>query len=188
MSIRIDTERLYIREILPEDEAAMFEMDNDPEVHRFLGNNPLKTIEESRAMIAFIRQQYVDAGIGRWAVIEKSSGEFIGWTGFKLMRESVNGHTDFIDFGYRHLRRFWGKGLASEAARAALNYGVQTLDIQDVYAMTDIDNGASRHILESLGFKLVEIFPYDGSPGWRAAGLPTTWFKLQRDERVNGEW
>ena len=181
MSIRIETERLYIRELLPEDDQAMFELDTDPVVHRYVGNKPLKTIEESRAVIAYIRQQYADAGIGRWAVIEKSSGEFIGWTGFKIMRERVNKHEDFYDFGYRHLRRFWGKGLASEAARAALDYGTGMLGIRDIYAMTDVDNGASRHILEGLGFRLMEIFPYDGNPTWRTAGQPTTWYRLQQE-------
>ena len=131
--------------------------------------------------VTYVRQQYADSGIGRWAVIEKSSGECIGWTGFKIIRERVHGFEDFYDFGYRHLRRFWGKGMASEAARAALDYGLNTLAIKDdIYAMTDVDNGASRHILESLGFRLQEIFPFDGKQQWRTINEPTTWYKLER--------
>jgi len=78
----IETERLYIRELLPEDEEGMFEMDSDPEVHRFVGQRPIKTHEEAHNTINFIRKQYEDNGIGRWAVIEKETNGFIGWTGF----------------------------------------------------------------------------------------------------------
>jgi RimJ/RimL family protein N-acetyltransferase len=180
MSIYIETDRLYIRELEPRDEAGMFLMDSDPEVHRYLGNNPVKTPAEVGAVIEFVRRQYAEAGIGRWAVLEKDTGDFVGWTGFKLMRERVNGRQDFYDFGYRHTRKHWGKGYATEAARAALDYGIDRLGFTDVYAMTDIDNGASRHILEGLGFRLQEIFPYDAEPNWRAAGAPTTWYKLDQ--------
>lgn len=177
MSIHIETPRLIIRELMPEDEQAMFEMDSDPEVHRYLGNKPYTTIEESRENIDFVRRQYKDNGIGRWAVTLKDTGEFVGWTGFKLMREAVNGHVNHYDFGYRHMRRHWHKGYASEAARAALRYGIDVLGLKDIYAMTAIDNAGSRHILESLGFRFVEIFNYDGQPFWRI-GAPVTWYKL----------
>ena len=83
-----ETERLILREILDTDEDAFFEMDADPEVHRYLGNNPVKTKEEIKAAIKFIRQQYIDNGIGRWALIEKSTGEFVGWGGMKLIKET----------------------------------------------------------------------------------------------------
>lgn len=177
MNIRIETSRLIIRELLPEDEAAMFEMDRDPEVHRFLGNKPYQRIEESRDNIAFVRRQYEENGIGRWAVTLKDSGEFIGWTGYKLMREMVNGHINHYDFGYRHMRKHWRKGYAFEAAKAALDHGIDVLGFKDIYAMTDLENTGSRHILESLGFRFIGTFNYDGQPFWRA-GLPVTWYQL----------
>ena len=183
MHIYIETERLVIRELLPEDEAGMYEMDSDPEVHRYLGNHPLTDIAQSRAVIEFVRKQYADAGIGRWAVLEKGSGDFVGWTGYKLLQGPVNGHENFYDFGYRHTRKHWGKGYAKEAARAALDHGIDHLGFRDIYAMTDANNGASRHILESLGFHLREIFPYDGDPGWIDDGLPVTWYQLE-DARI----
>ena len=177
MNIRIETPRLIIRELLPEDETAMFKMDSDPEVHRYLGNRPYRHIAESRENIAFIRRQYEENGIGRWAVTLKDAGEFIGWTGFKLMREMVNGHIGHYDFGYRHMRRHWRNGYAYEAASAALEYGTAVLGLKKIYAMTDAENVGSRHILGRLGFRFVEIFSYDGQPFWRA-GLPVTWYKL----------
>lgn len=178
MNRYIETERLIIRPLTPTDDQAMFAMDNDPEVHRYLGNNPIQSIEAEREVIAFVMRQYEERGIGRWAVEEKATGHFVGWVGFKLMKETVNKHTDFIDFGYRFARQHWNNGYATESGRASLAYGLNTLGYKDIYAMTDIDNGASRRVLEKLGFRLLEIFSYDAEPNWRAANAPTTWYKL----------
>jgi RimJ/RimL family protein N-acetyltransferase len=73
MLFYIETERLIMRDLLLSDDDGMFELDSDPEVHRFIGNKPVQTIEESRKVIDIIRQQYEDNGIGRLAVIEKSA-------------------------------------------------------------------------------------------------------------------
>jgi len=178
MNIHIETPRLVIRELLPADDIAMFEMDSDPEVHQYLGNKPLTDIEEVRKVIAFVRQQYEDNGIGRWAVTLKDTGEFIGWTGYKLITEKVNGHVGHYDFGYRHMRKHWRKGYAYEAAKASLDYGIDELGFKDIYAMTEVGNAGSRRILEKLGFRFVEIFNYDGTPLWRE-GLPVTWYQLE---------
>jgi len=185
MEILIETPRLIIRELQTGDVDGMFAMDSDAEVHRYLGNQHYTDIAQSRENIDIIRQQYLENGIGRWAMLLKDSGDFVGWTGFKQMRQMVNGHVDHYDFGYRLARRHWGKGLASEGARAALDYGIEVLGLRDIYAMTDVGNEASRHILESLGFNLVEIFSYDAPPTWRGFyGEPTTWYKLE-DARLN---
>jgi len=174
----IQTSRLIIREILPEDDEGMFAMDRDAEVHRYLGGNPNASIQQSRDNIAYIRRQYADYGIGRWAVTLKDSGAFVGWTGFKRMTEAVNGHTHHLDFGYRHARAFWCQGYGFEAAQAALNYGLDVLGFRAAFAMTDVENTASRRLLEKLGFRFVEIFPYDGAGLW-LQGKPTTWYELQ---------
>jgi RimJ/RimL family protein N-acetyltransferase len=166
-----------------DDDKGMFEMDSDPEVHRYLGKRPLTSLEQSRDAISFIMQQYKDLGIGRWAVIEKATGDFVGWTGHKRFVETVNGHKGHIDFGYRQARRFWGKGYATEAGYASLHYGIDQLGLTDLYAMTDVDNGASRRVLEKLGFRLVEVFAYDAEPNWRDAGAPTTWFEWQGNKK-----
>ena len=177
-NLLIETPRLIIRPLLVTDEKDMFEMDSDPEVHRYLGNHYYTDIRQSCENIAFVRQQYIDNGIGRWAMVEKDTANFVGWVGFKLIKETINGHKNFIDFGYRLLRRHWNKGFASEAGKASLIYGTSVLGYKEVYAMTDVENGASRCVLEKLGFRLVEIFPYDGAINWRAQNAPTTWYRL----------
>lgn len=69
MMIKLISERFYLREILPTDVDLLFELDSDPLVARYVGNNPVKTKAQMSEIIAMIRQQYADNGVGRWAVI-----------------------------------------------------------------------------------------------------------------------
>lgn len=145
-----------------DDAEAMYELDSDPEVHKYLGNTPINSIEQAAERIQVFRRQYAEDGIGRWAIIEKSSNEFIGWTGFKLVREERNNLTDFYDLGFRLLRKFWGKGYATESALASLEYGFHKLNFDKVYAMAHIDNAGSNNVLKKSGFKFVETFYLEG--------------------------
>jgi ribosomal-protein-alanine N-acetyltransferase len=161
----------------------MLELDTDPDVHKYVGRKPISTIEEARSVIDYVRKQYVDNGIGRWAVIHRATGDFLGWAGFKLIREPTNNHVNHYDFGYRIIRRCWGHGIATEASIACLNYGIKELGLRNIYAMTDVNNGASRHVLEKLGFQFIEIFRFDTNPGWRTEDdLTATWYKLDDPE------
>ena len=158
----IETERLILREMIPSDDEGMFELDSNPEVHRFLGNKPVKYIEESRGYIENIRKQYVENGTGRWAVILKETNEFIGWSGIKLVKESVNNHQDFYEIGYRFIQKHWGKGYATEAGLAFVNYAFNEMKIENLYAYADAGNEGSRNVLEKLGMHYVNSFEFDG--------------------------
>jgi len=116
----IETDRLILRELTADDASGMFEMDSNPEVHRYLGNKPVTSIEQSIRDIEFVRRQYRENGIGRWAVILKSTGQFIGWSGLKLITEPVNGQTNYYDVGYRFIKKHWGNGYATESAKTAI--------------------------------------------------------------------
>jgi ribosomal-protein-alanine N-acetyltransferase len=170
MKIFAETERLILREILPSDFVGMFELDSDKEVHRFLGNKPLDNIEQSKQMIELIREQYVTNGIGRWAIIEKSTNNFLGWTGLKLMKELVNNHRDYYDIGYRLIKKYWGRGFATESAKASIDYGFEVLKLNEIFGSTDRNNIASRNVLEKVGVKYIETFDYEGRQ--------TDWLKI----------
>lgn len=156
MKIFTETKRLILREIVPSDVARMYQLDSNTEVHKYLGNNPVKSIDESIAAIKFVRQQYVDNGIGRWAVVEKASGNFIGWSGLKYVTEPIAGYVDYYDLGYRFIQEYWGKGYATESAIASLAYGFEVLQLTEIKAMADIENGASNHVLKKVGLQFVE--------------------------------
>ena len=107
-----------------EDTDPFFEMDSDP---RFTGTwapNPLKTKIRLSGLINYIRQQYIDNGIGRWAIVDKSTNQFIGWTGLKLVKDMMNNQTNYYDLGYRLIRKYWGQGIATETAMASLSLWV----------------------------------------------------------------
>jgi len=162
MKIYIETERLILREIVANDVDGLFELDSDPEVHRYLGNNPVTNKEQIVEVIQMIRKQYIENGIGRWAIEDKSTGEFLGWTGLKLVKEPLNGHVNFYDVGYRLIRKHWGKGIATESALASLKYGFETLGVKEIYASAEVGNIGSNNVLKKIGMEWMETFDYEG--------------------------
>jgi ribosomal-protein-alanine N-acetyltransferase len=172
MKIFAETARLILRELIPADAKGMFEMDSDPEVHLFLGNKPVQSIEQSKADIEFIRKQYIENSIGRWAVIEKATGNFIGWSGLKLIKEINNNHSSYYDLGYRFSKRYWGKGYATESAIAARDYGFKVLQLDEIIGIADINNLGSIHVLEKAGLKRISIFDYQG--------IKHHWLKIEK--------
>jgi len=141
-----------------EDVDPFFEMDSDPEVHRFLGTRPVTSKDQIVETIYYVRQQYVDNGIGRWAIVDKSTNQFIGWTGLKLVKDIMNNQTNYYDLGYRLMRRYWGIGIATETARASLSYGFDTFNLNEIVATVNCENAASNIVVEKLGFTLYETF------------------------------
>ncbi|MFH7017807.1 GNAT family N-acetyltransferase [Flavobacterium sp. FlaQc-47] len=158
----IETERLLLRELLISDVDGMFELDSNPKVHLFLGNKPVKDIEESLDQIKNIQQQYKNVGIGRWAVILKETNEFLGWSGIKLIKNEINKHKDFYELGYRFIEKHWGKGYATEAGKAFVDYAFNVMKVEALYAYADAGNENSRKILEKLGLHYVNSFQYEG--------------------------
>ena len=158
MKLPIITERLILRKLVPEDLDDMYLLDSNPEVMRYVGVPPVRSKEESAKMIDFIISQYNNNGTGRLAVIEKETNRFVGWSGIKLITETVNNTTNFYELGYRFLPEFWGKGYATEAALASLDLGFHQLGADKIYAYADIENKVSNHILTKLGFQNKGIF------------------------------
>ena len=171
MKIFVETERLLLREILPTDIDGMYELDADPEVHKYLGNKPVTGKEQAIEMINFIRQQYIDYGIGRLAVIDKKTNEFMGWSGLKYVVTEINGHKNFYDLGYRLIRRYWGKGIATESAFASLEYAFDKLKLNEVYGMAECGNTVSNKILRKVGLNFVEAFDFNG--------MRHNWYKIE---------
>ena len=161
MKTAIETERLLLRELLPTDDIGLFELDSDPDVMKYVGVKPFTHIDQTRQLIEFIRQQYLEHGIGRWAVTLKETGEFLGWAGLKFIKE-MNGRADNYDLGYRILKKHWGKGYATEAAQAFIDFGFNEMHLDRVSAYIDVNNIASQKILEKCGLKLVNKFMDEG--------------------------
>lgn len=158
----IETERLVLRPIVKDDIQDFFELDSNPKVHLFLGNNPVKTIEESEAIIANILEQYKVNGLGRLAVIEKATNEFIGWSGLKY-EDKVRTEFKYYDLGYRFKEQFWGQGFATEAAIASLEYGFKDLNLKEIGAAADAKHIASNTILKKVGLNPSGTFTFENT-------------------------
>ncbi|MBF0574560.1 GNAT family N-acetyltransferase [Dysgonomonas sp. GY617] len=172
MKYILETERLYLREIDSQDVDDLFEMDSDPEVHKYIENKPVKFKEQIVEVIEMLRAQYKKNGIARWAVVYKQSGECIGWAGLKYFSEPLNNHSDFYELGYRLKKKHWGKGYVTEAATSIVKYGFENLGLDIIYATAHTENDGSINVLKKLGFKFTEVFDYEGDP--------TNWFELQK--------
>ncbi len=172
MEIFIETDRLILREIVPADRNGLFAIDSDPEVNTYLGRKPVENIEQIDDIITFIRKQYVENGIGRWAMIEKNTNNFVGWCGLKLVKELTNNHINYYDLGYRLNKSYWGKGFGTEAAMATLDYGFITMKLKDIYAIADSQNIASINIIQKVGLKYINTFKLDNTDH--------DWFEIHR--------
>jgi len=174
--ILLETDRLILRELFPGDAADLFELDSDPEVHRYLGGHVITNLEQSQETITKVRKQYLDYGIGRLAIERKDTGECIGWAGLKY-ETAVRPGISYYDLGYRLKRRAWGQGFATEAALASLAYGFDKMNLSLINAAAHVDNGASNHILTKIGMEYMEQFSYDG-------GI-ANWYRITRDQWQN---
>jgi RimJ/RimL family protein N-acetyltransferase len=158
------------------DVPFMLELNADPEVTRFTGDGPVVDDAEARSRIANLHRQ-AQARLGRMVVLDRASGERLGWCGLKLLEEGV------VDLGYRFFRRHWGKGFATEASRASLAFGFTELGLARIIATVDPGNTASLRVMQKLGFRstgpsLIHDEPGQGfellSAEWlAAASLPT---------------
>lgn len=166
MKTSFETARLLFRELLPSDDVAMFDLDANPEVCKYLGVKPVTDISQTRDIIEVIRQQYIDNGIGRWAVILKETNEFIGWAGLKYIKR-LNGRDHNYDLGYRFIQRHWGKGYGTETAKAFVEFGFKEMKLEKISAYIDVNNIASQKILEKCGLQFTNTFMDEGDLcGW----------------------
>ena len=151
----LDTERLILREFNSSDAETMYELNSDMEVLLYSGDSPFASIENAKEFLESY-SDYKKNGYGRWAVILKSSNEFIGWCGLKYNEEK------YVDIGFRFFRKTWNKGYAKEAARATLDYGFKILKLEEIIGRASVDNKASIRVLEKLEMAFWKLSSCEG--------------------------
>ncbi|HEY0030027.1 MAG TPA: GNAT family N-acetyltransferase [Bacteroidia bacterium] len=145
MKKTLETERLYLREFNLNDAQLLLELNADPEVTRYTGDGQV-TLEEAQSILKDVILPQYKNKIGRLAVHLKDNDEFIGWCGLKHHAEE-----DEIDLGYRFFKKHWGKGYASESAKAVMDYGQNTLKLKTIVARAAKENIASLNVIKKLG-------------------------------------
>ncbi|WP_341501743.1 GNAT family N-acetyltransferase [Gallaecimonas sp. GXIMD4217] len=163
MCYRLETERLILRPFTLDDLPAFLAMNQDPEVIRYTGQQPLRDLDQAREMmIKAPLRDYEVHGYGRLAVELKETGQVIGFCGIKHVDE-----LGLPELGYRLLRAYWGKGLMTEGAAVVLEHGHTELDLKHIIALIHPDNEGSIRVAEKLGMSCGPLLELDGMPVWQ---------------------
>ncbi|SCY79070.1 GNAT family N-acetyltransferase [Flavobacterium caeni] len=141
----LETQRLILREFEPDDARHLFALNAVPDVIKYTGDPPFQSIAEARSFIDNY-DQYRKFGYGRWAVIGKTHGEFLGWCGLKY-----DAARDETDLGFRFFKQYWNHGFATEAAKGCLDHGFNKLGLQSIVGRAMKQNTASIRVLEKIG-------------------------------------
>ena len=144
----VSTERIIIRNWQPLDSLPFAVMNADKQVMEFFPS-PLTTIE-TEAMIARINKHLEQHHFGLWAAELKETGEFIGFIGLSIPNLSAS-FMPCIEIGWRLAQPYWGRGLATEGAKAVLAYGFNQLKLEEIVSFTTINNVRSRQVMEKIG-------------------------------------
>lgn len=146
---RLTTGRLDLRPLTLDDAADYWPLVRDPEVLRYVGESPCESLDAVRDILRDKPlSDYARYGFGRLAVIERDSGRFVGWCGLKYVPS-----IDAVDIGYRFLPDCWGKGYATEAGAAVLQYGFDALNLAQIVGLVDPANAASARVMQKLGLR-----------------------------------
>ena len=165
----METERLVLRMFRESDTDAYAEMMSDPEVMRFLGGGKPAPRAEAWRNMAMMLGHWQLRGYGMWAVEEKATGEMVGRVGC-WHPEGWPG----LEVGWTLRRRFWGRGYATEAARASIDYAFKALDQTRVISLIAPANVNSIRVAERLGEK--------PTGEWEVSGTKVIVYAVGREE------
>ena len=166
--------RLELRTFTAGDLDGLFAVFGDPRVMRFVGatRRPLDR-DALCSSQERVRAHWERHGFGPLAVVERASGRLVGEAGLQMLEAGPD-----VELTYTLARAFWGRGYATEAARAVLAWGLDGLGLERIVAVAYPRNRASRHVIEKLGMTFVgrrvcygaDLVEYElSAAGWRAS-------------------
>ncbi|MEO9964751.1 MAG: GNAT family N-acetyltransferase [Reichenbachiella sp.] len=146
----ITTDRTYLQspDKLTIEQVRM--LDIDPDIMRFITDGKPKTGDQSKQWLETKLREYQKNGYGLMPAYLNCNNEFIGWAGIKHLE-----NTPKIEVGYRLHKDFWGQGLATEITLAVIEYARHQLGINELVAITALENEASKNVLRKCGFEYV---------------------------------
>lgn len=144
----VQTKRLLLREFEPTDAEFIIELVNDPDWIKYIVDKNIHTVEAAIAYIKTLRESYTEFGYGFYCMVDKDSGKAIGLCG--LINRP---YLDLVDIGFATLKEYRKMGYTFEACKAVMSYAHEKLQIEQLAAITNINNYASRKLLLKLGFK-----------------------------------
>lgn len=167
-----ETDRLIIRRFTLEDLPKLVELRSEPEVYKYLGGKRLQNAEAIEKRLQFYIECYNKYGYGMCAAILKETGEMIGWSCLQPLEE-----TGETELGYGFAKEFWGRGFATECAKAWLDYGFKTANLERIVAVASPENTGSWRVMEKLGMKYETTEKHYGSE--------CVFYAISKDEYLN---
>ena len=145
---------IHLRRPTPDDETLLYQLDNDPEVMRWI-NGGLNVDPDTfrRDLMPVYLAEVADPVMGFWLI--EVEGEFAGWVSLRWQDERV------ASLGYRIARSFWGRGLATEAGRLMIRQGFDRAGLTEIVATTYEENSGSIRVMEKLGMQFRRRFRFD---------------------------
>lgn len=161
--IILTTERLILRTWKVSDIPLMATISTDPLVMEHFPNT--QNLTATQNLVAHINQHYEKYGYALYAVETKDSCEFIGFVGLSHPSFDIPNFTPhgvpIVEIGWRLSSQHWGRGYATEAAKAVLNYGFTELNLDEIISFTVIGNSKSRHVMEKIGLHHSDTDDFD---------------------------
>jgi len=143
------TPRLILRQAVPGDAADLFSFASDPKVQKYDSEPPMLDIAEAVSAIETSRQRFADKLSINWCIVLKDENRMVGGLGFYFFERRYYA----ADLGYSLARPYWRRGIASEAVRAAMQFGFETMHLHRINVDTRVDNIASVRLMGKLGFR-----------------------------------
>ena len=169
--IEIETGRLLLRGWRDADVEPYARLCADPEVMRFIGSGAILSRGQAEDQVSRFVRHWDERGFGLWALEEKESGAFAGFAGLAYQEDwTEGGHR--TEIGWRLDRAFWGRGLATESARAGVDHGLGKLGLERIISIIQPENVASRRVAEKAGLTL------RGETRWRNSDV--VWYAIDR--------
>ena len=157
MPLEIETPRLRLRRWRADDLEPFAALNADPEVMEHFPSTLSR--EETAAAVGRVEKHFEGQGYGFWAVEVPGQAPFIGFIGLAVPAFETS-FTPCVEIGWRLARPWWGQGLATEGARAALAYGFERLGLPEIVSFTVPGNTRSRRVMEKLGMRYSEDFEH----------------------------
>jgi RimJ/RimL family protein N-acetyltransferase len=181
----LESARLRLRPWREADIEALAAIVRDPEVMRYLGTGLRYRVKraatwlvarvsdvEARTAVRDFDRHWQRWGFGEWAAEEKASGELVGRIGLVYHPDWPLGEAK-VEIGWTLARRAWGRGLATEGARVALDHAFDQLELDRVISATSIDNVRSQRVMQKLGMRR------QGEARWHRCDM--VWYAIDRD-------
>lgn len=150
---QLETERLILRKINPQDEEDIFEYASDDEISKFVTWDTHKSVDDTRKFIKFTLERYERDEAGEWGIVLKENQKLVGAVGFTGYSVK-NRHAEI---GYVLSRKYWGQGIMPEAVNRILKFAFEEMGLNRIECFHVLENEKSGRVMQKVGMSFEGI-------------------------------